>query len=80
MGINGPWFDLSFWHVLQNKRDLAMEMWKHTTRMIDAGTWRPRLSAATPLPLERPEIVVQKKIKKTKKFSNPFFCKFKTNM
>jgi hypothetical protein len=29
MGIQGPWFDLFFWNVLQNKRDLAMEMWKH---------------------------------------------------
>ena len=47
-----------------------------STQMIDAGTWPPRLSAATPLPLERPEIVVQRK----KKFSNPFLCQYATKM
>jgi hypothetical protein len=31
VGIQGTEFDLFFWYVLQNKRDLAFEMWKHVT-------------------------------------------------
>jgi hypothetical protein len=29
IGVLGPVFDLFFWNVLQNQRDLAFELWKH---------------------------------------------------
>ena len=29
IGINGPATDVFLWNVLQNKKDLAMQMWQH---------------------------------------------------
>ena len=29
MGIQGPALDVFLWNVLQNKKDLAMEMWQY---------------------------------------------------
>jgi len=34
LGILGPDLDLFLWSLLQNKKDLAMEMWKHVMHPV----------------------------------------------
>jgi len=39
MGIQGPGLDLFLWNILQNKRDLSLEMWKHVEYPVRCAIW-----------------------------------------